>query len=168
MIEYIGYHATETSRIYSITSKGFRHQQGWLGFGAYFFEADTKIAQSWGERKYPTSPISILKATIKLTQLKHIFDVRQPNSSDSLLFAKERSELIEAMKVKGLVFKKPSRDFDALIFNSIKKNYSKKIIIHNTYTFVKAEKGFPPSYVCNGTEICISDNTLIKSLEVLK
>ncbi|MGL5459893.1 MAG: hypothetical protein ACRDBY_09785 [Cetobacterium sp.] len=168
MVEYIGYHATETMRVYSINHKGFKHNHGWLGKGAYFFDSNDQIAKDWGRRKYPTSAISVFKAVIKTNKQEDVFDVRNPYSADSLLFAEERNNIIEAMKAKGVSYNKSARDFDALIFNKIKEDYSKKIIIHNTYTYVETQKGFPPSHVCNGTEICISDNKLIKSLEVLK
>lgn len=159
----IGYHGTTKSAYKGIRMRGFQHcRTGWFGVGAYFYKDNEILAIDWAYSKYSSSYSKVsIKVEINIEDTK-VFDLRNPGSDDSNFFHKFRKKIIEKIKQGNLRYNfGDEKGFDNFIIEMIKKEKTKEVVIANSFTY---DDSFP-SRIPNGTEICISNNQLIKIIK---
>lgn len=156
----IGYHGTTKSAYNGIRMRGFQHcRTGWFGVGAYFYKDSEALAIDWAYSKHLFSLKKVsIKVEVNVEDAK-IFDLRNPGSDDSNFFHEYRKEIIEKIKQGNIRYNfGDEKKFDNLIIEMIKKEETKEVVIANSFTY---DDSFP-SRVPNGTEICVSNNQLIR------
>ena len=152
-----GYHGTNKSSANRIKLKGFKDSvNGWFGKGAYFYKGNQELAKKWAEKNFPDSKKVIIEGQISVNENK-IFDVRSPESEDSIYFHEYRNALIKKIESEGNINR---NSFDNLVFSMILKGKNKDLVLGNSFTY---DNG-PPSRIPNGVEICVINKSLINIL----
>lgn len=159
----IGYHGTNNIAYNGIRAKGFKtSSNGWFGKEAYFFYLDEDMAKKWAVKNFSGKNPIVIKAEITFEK-DELFDIRCPNSSDTKFFHNFRRDYKEILKNKGVGYTtKDAHDNDCNLLTLICKLYNKKVVMGNSFSFV--DNG-PASIVPNGTELCVTDNKIIKITE---
>ncbi len=158
----IGYHGTTKSAYNGIKIRGFQHcRTGWFGVGAYFYKDNEVLAINWACSKHLSSPKVSIKVKVSVDDTK-VFDLRNPRSNDSVFFHEFRKKIIKKIEQGNLKYNfGDEKKFDNLIIEMIKKEEAKEVIIANSFTY----DGSFLSRIPNGTEICVSNNRLIRIIE---
>lgn len=162
MKSFIAYHGTLKTTANNIIRTSFtinRASVGWLGTGTYFFEGNSKMADSWVRYKYPGNITEVLECEIQVPEDK-VFDVTIPGSKDNIFFHEFRSQLIQQeLKRRGAnINVRNNEDLDGKIYNAICLKLEYLLVRAYTYTFTEQDRQLRNnSRVPNGIELCLKN-----------
>ena len=181
MNKYTGYHGTNENCAASIVVDGFKIKSysfnkaqleqvpGDLGAGAYFYHNSSENAFNFAlKENRKEESIRVLECEIEVDESK-ILDLNDPKNSNIFNQIMKNDKALNTLKrryIRGIGGK--SRDcLDGVIIESLihKLGQNVHLVIKDTYTPFKEMPRL--SNFFNGTELCVKNKGIIKSISII-